>query len=181
MSREAEIRQHLIDQRLVAAGWSQEQHNLTTEYFLSGNHHKQPVREQAAHYSSSSTPSGRRFVDYVLLGDDGRPIALVEAKRDTRSPWEGQEQALEYAEMLEQQTGRRPFIFLTNGDEIIFLEKDRFPARKISQFYTPRDLADLELLHLYSQPLHLFQSDPAIVDREYQKLAIQAVIDGLKL
>ena len=60
---------------------------------------------------------GKGFVDYVLWGDDGRPLALVEAKRTKRDPRVGQRQAELYADCLEKQFGQRPVIFYTNGYE----------------------------------------------------------------
>src|SRR5947199_7257208 len=90
------------------------------------------------------------------------------------------EQAAEYATSLYETYQRRPFIFLSNGDEIYFWEWDRYPPRVVHGFHTQRDLEDLLSLRLYGQPLHLFQPDPAIVDREYQQRAVQTVLDGIK-
>ena len=60
---------------------------------------------------------GKGFVDYVLWGADGLPLAVVEAKRTTKSPQVGQQQAKLYADCLETEFGRRPVIFYTNGYE----------------------------------------------------------------
>jgi type I restriction enzyme R subunit len=60
---------------------------------------------------------GKGFVDYVLWGDDGIPLALNEAKRTKRDPRVGQRQAELYADCLEKQFGRRPIIFYSNGYE----------------------------------------------------------------
>ena len=188
MVREADIRQNLIDKQLAETGWSREKGNLVTEKFLP----RRQIREASGDYSptqsSSAAPlhgnvpvSGRGgFADYVLLGSDGNPLAVVEAKRDTRSPLEGMEQAAEYADYIYAQTGKQPIIFLANGKEIYLWERDRYPPRLVSGFYTIRDLEDLAVRRLYSQPLHLFQPDLAIVERDYQIRAIQTVIDGIK-
>ncbi|MDB9435642.1 type I restriction endonuclease [Dolichospermum lemmermannii CS-548] len=42
--------------------------------------------------------SGTGFVDYVLWGDDGKPLAVVEAKRTRTDPRSGQQQAKLYAD-----------------------------------------------------------------------------------
>jgi len=185
VSREAEIRRNLIDKDLAEAGWSREKGNLVTEQFLPAR--RKQVNESTADYSynlSSDDDSPflerDRFADYVLLGPDNLPIAVVEAKRDTRDPLEGQEQAAEYAERIFRRSGKRPSIFLSNGEEIYFWEQDRYPPRMVSGFYTAQDLVNLEQLRLYSQPLHLVQPNQAIVEREYQLRAIQTIIDGLK-
>lgn len=51
---------------------------------------------------------GKGFVDYVLWGADGLPLAVVEAKRTPKSAEVGQQQAKLYADCLERQFGRRP-------------------------------------------------------------------------
>jgi len=59
--------------------------------------------------------TGEGFVDYVLWGDDGKPLALVEAKRTRKVSRTGQQQAKLYADCLEAAYGRRPVMFTTNG------------------------------------------------------------------
>jgi type I restriction enzyme R subunit len=62
--------------------------------------------------------SGKGYVDYVLWGHDGTPLAVVEAKRSSNSSDQaGREQARLYANSLEQQFGQRPVIFYSNGYE----------------------------------------------------------------
>jgi len=39
-----------------------------------------------------------KFIDYVLLGTDGKPLAIVEAKRTSRDALTGQRQASDYAD-----------------------------------------------------------------------------------
>ncbi|MBA2392177.1 MAG: DEAD/DEAH box helicase family protein [Ktedonobacteraceae bacterium] len=177
MSTEAEIRQRFIDKRLAEAGWSREKGNLATE--LSLRKKSIHVYESGEKYSVRSSKE-QRFADYVLLDEHGDPLAIVEAKRESRSPLEGMEQAAEYAELIYEQTGKRPSIFLSNGDEIYFWEPDLYPPRLVSGFYTAQDLANLEKLRLYSQQLHLFEPKTAIVDRGYQRRAIQTVLDSIK-
>ena len=50
------------------------------------------------------------FVDYVLLNTDQRPVAVVEAKRESIDPLTAKEQARSYAEGLGSS-----HIFLSNG------------------------------------------------------------------
>jgi type I restriction enzyme R subunit len=74
---------------------------------------------QDCEFAVSGMPNqlGTVFVDYVLWGDDGKPLALVEAKRTRRDACVGQQQAELYADCLEQQCGQRPVIFYSNGYE----------------------------------------------------------------
>ena len=60
---------------------------------------------------------GIGFVDYVLWGDDGKPLGLVEAKRTRKDARAGQQQAKLYADCLEARFGQRPVIFYSNGYE----------------------------------------------------------------
>lgn len=121
------------------------------------------------------------YADYVLMGRDGRPLAVVEAKRSSRDPKSGLEQARLYADSLERKFGRRPFIFLTNGFETYFADDDGFPPRQVSGIFSRDDLQ--KLMNRRSQKCQDLKSLPindAITDRYYQKEAIRAVCDKLE-
>ena len=67
-----------------------------------------------------------QFVDYLLLGKDGKPLAVVEAKRTSKDAQVGKEQALQYAKNIEDRLGTdRPFVFYTNGYETFFWDSER--------------------------------------------------------
>ncbi len=105
MPSEAAIRQENIDKQLVEAGWIRSQGNVVTEMFLPET--GKGIRESYQDYLSPAGAQGSRaFADYVLLGKDGKPLAVLEAKRDSRSPLEGERQAIEYAQRISQQTGK---------------------------------------------------------------------------
>jgi type I restriction enzyme R subunit len=95
---EAETRDFFIDLLLKEAGWPLDRPH-DREYAVAW----MPTRD------------GNGFVDYVLWGDDGKPLGLVEAKRTKRDARVGQQQAKLYADCLEQQFGQRPIIFYSNG------------------------------------------------------------------
>jgi type I restriction enzyme R subunit len=97
---EAETRDYFIDLLLKEAGWALDQ-----------------PRDRELQVSGMSSDQGTGYVDYVLWGDDGRPLAVVEAKRTKKSAQVGQQQAKLYADCLEKQFGRRPVIFYSNGYE----------------------------------------------------------------
>ena len=78
-----------------------------------------------------------------MLGSDGKPLAVVEAKRTSRDELAGKRQAADYADAIKAKFGDDPFIFLTNGKEIQFWDRDRYPPRKIAGFYTRDDLERL--------------------------------------
>ena len=75
--------------------------------------------------------TGKGYVDYVLWGDDGKPLAVVEAKRTSKDPMVGQRQAELYANCLEQRYGQRPLIFLTNGWRHRIWDDKRYPPRDV--------------------------------------------------
>ena len=122
---------------------------------------------------------GKGTVDYVLWGADGLPLAVVEAKRTTKSPQVGQQQAKLYAECLEAEFDRRPVIFYTNGYEHwLWDDAAGYPPREVQGFYT-RD--ELELLIQRRQtrlPLSAAPLNTEIAGRPYQIRAIKAVGDA---
>lgn len=121
---------------------------------------------------------GKGYADYVLWGADGLPLAVVEAKRTTKSPHLGEQQAKLYADCLEHMTGRRPVIFYTNGFEHwIWDDAGGYPPRAVQGFYTRDELELLVQRRRTRQQLTDAPIDPNIVERHYQHRAIRA-IDG---
>lgn len=121
------------------------------------------------------------YVDYVLFGKDGLPLAVVEAKRSSKDPNIGRKQAVLYADCLERKFGRRPMMFTTNGFETYFWDDRSSPQRKVSGIFSKDDLQKLmnrrtERLDLMAIPI-----DDKITDRYYQKEAIRAVCEQIGL
>jgi len=121
------------------------------------------------------TASGQGFVDYVLWGDDGKPLGLVEAKRTRRDAQAGRQQAKLYADCLEKQSGQRPVIFYTNGYEHWIWDDAQYPPRKVSGFYTKAELALLIQRRTSRGPLAAVATDKAIAERYYQERAIRNI------
>lgn len=119
------------------------------------------------------------YVDYVLFGRDGLPLAVIEAKRSSKDPNIGRKQAVLYADCLERKFGRRPMMFTTNGFETYFWDDRSSPQRKVSGIFSKDDLQKLmnrrtERLDLMTIPI-----DDKITDRYYQKEAIRAVCEQI--
>jgi len=123
---EAETRDYFIDLLLKEAGWALDQE-----------------RDREFPVTGMPSVSGEGFVDYILWGDDGIPLALTEAKRTKRDPRIGQQQAKLYADCLEKRFGRRPIIFYSNGYEHWMWDDVNYPPRPVQGFYKK---AELELL-----------------------------------
>lgn len=163
---EASTRTELIDTQLARAGWSHNRRTLIEEFLLK-------VAEPDNAYGNE------QFADYVLLGSDGKPIAVVEAKRSARDELAGKRQAADYADAIKAKFGDDPFIFLSNGKEIQFWDRDRYAPRKIAGFYTRDDLERLRHQRLYAQPLHDIMISADIAGRDYQNEAIRRVTEGV--
>lgn len=155
---EAETRDRFIDLLLREAGWPLDQ-KRDREYPVTG----MPNAE------------GKGFVDYVLWGDDGKPLGLVEAKRTRRGEHEGRQQAKLYADGLEAQFGQRPVIFTTNGYDHWMWDDGAYPPRKVSGFYKKDELQLLIQRRTARLPLAGVPVNRKIVERYYQERAIARV------
>ena len=115
------------------------------------------------------------YADYVLMGKDGKPLAVIEAKRSTKDPNIGRKQAQLYADCLEQKFGRRPMLFTTNGYATYFWDEASGPQRPVSGVFCKDDLQKLMNRRTEKKPLDTIEIDDKITDRYYQKNAIRAV------
>ncbi|MEG2929836.1 MAG: DEAD/DEAH box helicase family protein [Oscillospiraceae bacterium] len=121
------------------------------------------------------------YADYVLYADDGKALAVIEAKRTCVDVSKGRQQAKLYADLLEKKHGVRPIIFLTNGfDTRIHNDKYDTSERKVASFYSKRDLQKLFNLHRSRTKLKNILVDKNIAGRYYQIAAIRAVCDTLE-
>jgi type I restriction enzyme, R subunit len=162
---EALTRKHLIDLDLHEAGWP-----LTN---VEDREFKVDTMPTA-----SGTLTGTGYVDYVLWGEDGLPLAVVEAKRTTKDPHIGKQQAKLYADCLERRYGRRPIIYYTSGYETWIWDDTMYPERAVQGFHT-RDQLQLFINRRQTRkPLAEQQIDDAIVERPYQHNAIRAVTEA---
>ena len=157
---EYKTRKIYIDAMLLDAGWI-EGKNWLNEYEIPGMPNKSEVG----------------FADYVLLGDDGRVLAVIEAKRTCVDVAKGRQQAKLYADLIEQQQGRRPVVFLTNGFETRIVD-NQYPERKVAAIYSKRDLERLYNLRRMRSSLRNIVVDKHIAGRYYQEAAIKAVCDS---
>ena len=127
----------VIDELLRKAGWDLKD-RLTVRTAVPV-YESRVVAETQSEYGTTNRPSG--YADYVLYGDNNRPLAVVEAKKDALHPYVAKQQALPYAQKI-----NAPFIFLTNGELIYFWDYTNDDARVVNSFYSQRDLE--RILHL---------------------------------
>ena len=121
--------------------------------------------------------SGVGYADYVLYGDDGKALAVLEAKRTCVDVAKGRQQAKLYADLLEKKYGRRPVIFLSNGFDTR-IQDNLYPERKVASVYSKRDLEKLFNLQTMRTSLKHVMVNRDIAGRYYQEGAIKAVCDA---
>ena len=114
-------------------------------------------------------------MDYVLWGDDGKPLGLVEAKRTKKSAQAGQQQAKLYADCLEKQFGQGPVIFYSNGYEHWLWDDQFYPPRSVQGFLKKEELERLIQRRTTRLPLASSVIDEATVERYYQTRAIRRI------
>ena len=147
---EYKTRKLYIDTMLEDAGWT-EGKDWLNEVELPGMPNKSEVG----------------YADYVLYGDDGRPLAVIEAKRTCTDVAKGRQQAKLYADLLEKKYHRRPVIFLTNGFET-HITDNLYPERKCAAIYSKRDLEKLFNLQTMRTSLKNIMVNRNIAGRYYQ-------------
>jgi type I restriction enzyme R subunit len=162
---EETTRRRLIDQALTAAGWNVGPNGTNTEQ----------VRQEVP-LSTMRTPTGEGFADYVLYGDDGKPLAVIEAKKTAKDARVGAEQARMYATCLEAETGVRPVIFFTNGPDVFLWDDAQgYPYRKLYGFYSKDSLEYLAHQRANKKPPGTVDPNLAIANRIYQLEAVKRV------
>ena len=133
---EAATRRLIIDLALQRAGWLLDQEH-DREYEVTG----------------MPNASGIGYADYVLWGDDGKPLAVVEAKKTTVDAAKGRQQAKLYADCLETMHGQRPVIYYTNGYETYLWDDLAYAPRAVAGFHKKDELASLLHRRTHREPL----------------------------
>jgi len=158
---EFETRKKYIDIDIMDAGWLFGE-NCLEEYELTGMPYG----------------SGTGYADYVLFSKNGKPLAVVEAKKTSKDPKEGKQQAKLYADCLEMMFGQKPVLFYTNGFEAYIWDDASYPPRRVSGFYSQDELQLLHDRRSTKIPLNNIRINEEITDRYYQKEAIKAICEA---
>jgi len=166
---EEETRFKLIDEQLRAAGWDVGARGRSTEQV-----------GQEVEVLHQPTDSGKGKADYVLYAENGKPLAVVEAKKTAKDAEIGKMQAKYYADGLEKMHGQRPVVFYTNGYEIFIWNDARTePPRPLFGFYS-RD--SLEYSHFQTRErdakLGSLHPKEQIIDRLYQFEAVKRISES---
>lgn len=172
---EAKTRQEIIDLRLAKAGWNVNNPSQVTSELDIWVGLPEGIEEPEHEHQ------GFQYADYALLGEDGYPLAVVEAKKTSRDARVGQEQARQYAVNIQKTLGKdMPFVFYTNGHDIYFWDTEKYPPRKVYGFPTRKDLERLLFLRKNEKPMSQELISRDISNRPYQIEAIRSVFENLE-
>ena len=172
---EAQTRSELIDQQLAQSGWNVKDPTQVIEEFDILTALPQGVAEPRTPYE------GHQFSDYVLLGKDRKPLAVVEAKKTSKDPAIGREQAKQYCYNIQKQLGGElPFCFYSNGHDTYFWDLENYPPRKVVGFPTRDDLKRFAYIRRNRKPLTQEFINTSIAGRDYQIRAIRSVLEGIE-
>ena len=172
---EAQTRSELIDKQLAQSGWDVKDPTQVVEEFDILTSLPEGVAEPRTRYE------GHQFSDYVLLGKDRKPLAVVEAKKSSKDAAIGREQAKQYCYNIQKQLGcELPFCFYTNGLDTFFWDLDNYPPRKVIGFPTRDDLERYQYIRRNRKPLTQELINTSIAGRDYQIRAIRAVLEGIE-
>jgi type I restriction enzyme R subunit len=167
---EAETRRSYIDLMLREAGWE----------ILSN---KGEIRASMAciEVKVEDMPSSHRdgYADYVLFGSNGKPLAVIEAKKTVVKPFIGRQQAENYATCLERKYGVRPVIYYTNAVETYVIDGLGYPDRELYSFHSQEDLERIMQQRNRAQQITDFTVKDEIANRPYQKRAIKHICEHL--
>lgn len=161
---EAQTREKYIDIELKLAGWK-----------LGG--------DCVAEVPVTGMPNrtGEGFADYVLYGDNGKPLAVVEAKKSAKDPIAGSQQAKLYADCLQAASGQRPLIFITNGFEVYLInDAEEYPQRRVSAIFAKEELQRIVDRRSSKKSFASAEIRDDITNRYYQKEAILAVREAIE-
>lgn len=174
MKNEKLTRKEIIDNRLKKAGWNVTDRTQVVEEF-------NIIVDKTLIQEAPTPYAGHQYSDYVLLGKDGKPLAVVEAKKTSVDASIGREQAKQYCyNIKETQGGELPFCFYTNGHDIFFWDLDNYPPKKVHGFPTRDDLERYSYIRKARKSLAGELINTKIAGRDYQIRSIRAVMEAVE-
>ncbi len=163
---EAVTRRIYIDMYLQEAGWDV----LETEDLAQPEKAGIEIRVEGMPNNSEEG-----FCDYVLYGKDGRPLAIVEAKKTSVDPLRGRHQVDLYGDCMKKKYGYKPILYYTNGYSIKIID-GIYPDREVFAFHRIDEL-ELMLQKRDRKSISDFKVREDITNRPYQKMAITSICE----
>jgi len=176
---EARTRKEKIDPLLKEAGWNLDDRSQTIME-VDTKQSDFVKRDYKTFEDTFENNEEKAYVDYLLIDSKGDPLAIVEAKRTSKDPITGQKQAEDYADDIKKQTGQDVFIFLTNGYEIWFWNREYEGVRPLKGFYSRDDLETRRYQNISTKDFSDVPINQDITNRDYQIESIRRVLDGIK-
>ena len=168
---EWKTRKLLIDKQLYNAGWIEKYIKREVNSVKSDFKNKDYVSR------GRRIEKGKdRFIDYLLLGEDNSPLAIIEAKRYSKDPEDGRIQARTYAKDIESQLDYKIPIFLTNGRTWKYIDPKGI-ERKISGVFTQDNLEHRRRLFNNERDPSTIKINPRIVDRPKSILNVKKLCE----
>ena len=171
---EEDIKLNYITPALHARGWKDRITMETAVRFTDG---------KISLKGNIATRESPKKADYLLYRHDNHPIAVVEAKDNNHTPYDGIQQAMQYAQMLDLK-----FAYSTNGDA--FVEHDFMTGTErefeMDAFPTPDELfarfkceenPSPEVERIREQPYYSGQQ--TWPPRYYQRIAINRTVEAI--
>jgi len=174
-NNEDQTRKEIIDNRLKKAGWDVEDRSkVILEYDIEVDL-PEGVKEPLTPYQ------GHQFSDYVLLGRDGKSLAVVEAKKTSVDAAIGREQAKQYSyNILKKNGGELPFCFYSNGHDIYYWDLENYPPKKVYGFPTRDDLERYQYIRKSRKALAGELINTKIAGRDYQIRSVRSVMEAIE-
>ena len=120
---------------------------------------------------------GVGYADYVLFDSDGKPLAVVEAKRTSKDVIAGSRQAKLYADCIERKWGVRPVVYYTNGYKLMIVDGAGYPSRRVFGYYTKDELHSM-IVRRGQRKITDTRINPTISDRPFIQEAATAVCEN---
>ena len=115
--------------------------------------------------------------DYCLYTPSGEVISVIEAKRTSRNPREGEEQLRYYITEIAKKQSFPPFGFMSNGRDTFFWEPNIANPRLVAGFFSPEDLSNMLFILQNKKDLSGVPISNIIVNRPYQHEAVRRVTE----
>ena len=175
MKTEKHTRKALIDIQLQQAGWNiTDRSQVIEEYDIK-------VKLPDGVSEPPNAYQGHQFSDYVLLGKDGKVLAVVEAKKTFVDAAIGREQAKQYCYHIKEQNKQElPFCYYTNGYDIYLWDLENYPPKKVYGFPTRDDLERYQYIRRSRKSLAGELINTNIAGRDYQIRAIRSVMEKIE-
>lgn len=176
---EFQTRTQKIDVLLKEHGWDiSDRSKVIVEVDTKQSDFKKQIYKQVK--ETLKNDMGSKYADYFLLDGLGDPIAIIEAKRTSKDPIVGQKQAEQYADDIKAQTGKDVFIFLSNGYDIWFWDRERYPMRQVKGFHSQKDLERMDYQIQSGKIEYDIEVNTDIVDRAKSIEVTKRVVEHIR-